>query len=316
MILSKAQERKSDLRNTSVMEVIIAVILVLLVFVYNNEIEFLNSTATLNLENEKLKDKVSYLEKKLRDIIREKIKLKTTIKNLKEELQQYIDLAEGAGAAQDKLQEAYDKLLQDFDLIKRENTILRLAIKDVKGTKGDIDKVLLEKILNLEAQVSELQDELEDFRQKIKYLEKQIGKDTISILRAELITLREQLKKLGKGKGGSDKPLCQFSFGTVDFLFVIRIIKDNYLINFIPNRKVAARLIKNVDGMRAFSNAINSGKPISTGKFERLAGTIYRWTRRQNPECRFKVKIWDSEEYDKWHRRRISSYFYFTEIIK
>jgi len=34
-VISKAEERKSDLRNTTVMEVIIAVILILMIFIYS-----------------------------------------------------------------------------------------------------------------------------------------------------------------------------------------------------------------------------------------------------------------------------------------
>ena len=238
MILDKAQERKSDLRNTSVMEVIIAVILVLLVFVYNNEIEFLNSTATLTLENKELKDKVILLETTLKELKQKIRKLEKHIKSLEEDLKQYIELAEGAGVAQDRLQEAYDKLEKDFRKLERENKILRTTIKSLPGKGGNINQELLEQVLDLEQQVLSLQKDLETARDRIKTLEKEIGTDIIKKLRDEIKTLEEKLKESGKGKGGSDKPRCRFSFGNVDFLFEIRIIKDNYLIKFIPNKKI------------------------------------------------------------------------------
>ena len=50
-MISKSEERKSDLRNTTVLEVIIAVIIVLMLVVYS-----------VNTKNEKLNDEKTDLE--------------------------------------------------------------------------------------------------------------------------------------------------------------------------------------------------------------------------------------------------------------
>ena len=47
-MLPKAEERRSDLRNTTVMEVIIAVIIVLLFVIVNNKMEFASKDDVIN----------------------------------------------------------------------------------------------------------------------------------------------------------------------------------------------------------------------------------------------------------------------------
>ena len=83
-MISKAEERKSDLRNTTVMEVIIAVILILMIFIYSQsrdnkglKEELFNSKSILN-------DKIKKLEEKNLKNKKEIYKLTIEKKNLKE----------------------------------------------------------------------------------------------------------------------------------------------------------------------------------------------------------------------------------------
>ena len=88
-MLPKAEERQTDLRNTSIMEVILAVIIVLLLIVYTKDVQigelkkdYEHTIADLQKENSTLRDKNKRL-------ISEKSKLIREVKDLKSQLDYY-----------------------------------------------------------------------------------------------------------------------------------------------------------------------------------------------------------------------------------
>ena len=60
-MLGRADERKGDLRNASVLEVIVAIIIVLVIFIYSNDLDFANQKDILNTQISELRAEIDQL---------------------------------------------------------------------------------------------------------------------------------------------------------------------------------------------------------------------------------------------------------------
>ena len=131
---AKVEERKNDLRNTTVLEVILAVIIILLCVVYTKQIEIKtleknHAQQILDLQSENAK-----LYAEVRNLKRENNKLKDEIKRLERKIKRYKPKSPGEASALEKaeqeiktLQEKLDKLNNQLDPSQREG-------------KGGVDK--------------------------------------------------------------------------------------------------------------------------------------------------------------------------------
>lgn len=130
-MLSKAEERKSDLRNTTVMEVIIAVIIILLLVIYYKDTKFVESSDFYEAEIVKLSQKVDTLS-------RENSTLKKTIRELKAEVEfkdrkiKRLEEMFGPGGMPPNL----SKMNTQMDLFEQENRRLREQVRRLKEKLG------------------------------------------------------------------------------------------------------------------------------------------------------------------------------------
>lgn len=188
-MLAKNEERKHDLRNTTVMEVIIAIIIVLLcviLFKDNNIKDFIKNEDLLNQqvkdlkeENQKLRSEVLELKNILRD------------KNAEIELlQNRLERRNPKKPGEPDEDENKDEIIYNLE---KENILLKNKIIEL----NDIIKELQIEITLLKAQVENfgIDRSKDDLLKRIKELE------------AELQKLKN--KYGDDGKGGIDKPSCE-----------------------------------------------------------------------------------------------------------
>ena len=84
-MLGKSQERKGDLRNASVLEVIIAVIIVLVIFIYSNDLDFADQVDAFQARIANLTNERDSLSERLRSKIYEIRELERANRELREE---------------------------------------------------------------------------------------------------------------------------------------------------------------------------------------------------------------------------------------
>lgn len=184
-MINKVEERKSDLRNTTVMEVILAVIIVLLCFIYLKDQDLFaikDSVAilekkiseqsqeiqNLEIENTKLKKENRQLEKELSDAKMriEQLKLmisaqpdgdaKNRIDDLTTKVRELKSEIEKLREDNQKLKQENEKLISDNKRLNAENKALALAAKDKEE--------LLKYIAQLELDISALEEELKEIK--------------------------------------------------------------------------------------------------------------------------------------------------------
>jgi regulator of replication initiation timing len=130
-MLGRADERKGDLRNASVLEVIVAIIIVLVIFIYSNDLDFANQKDILNTQISELRAeidqlgadlgqaqrKINTLTKENKDLSRENELLKKFVDENAggiEILENFVeanrDLEDKLGMVEDQLADAENKL--------------------------------------------------------------------------------------------------------------------------------------------------------------------------------------------------------------
>ena len=123
-MLGRANERKGDLRNASVLEVIVAIIIVLVIFIYSNDLDFANQKDILNAQINELrteireldanlsqaKREINALKKKNNELIRENQLLKKFVDENAGGIEIVEKLAKENLELQDKLGMAVDQL--------------------------------------------------------------------------------------------------------------------------------------------------------------------------------------------------------------
>lgn len=126
----KVEERRNDLRNTTILEAILVVIIVLLCVVYVKNIEFIDTEDILkakidrlNLENRRLQEENSGLKKKAR-------RLEKEVESLKRKLERHRPLFPGDSSEDEDLEAKIEQL---------ESTISQLRDK-VKDLKAKLDE--------------------------------------------------------------------------------------------------------------------------------------------------------------------------------
>lgn len=169
-MLPKSEERRTDLRNVSVMEVIIAVILILMVVIYQKDIdllEFGNDRTELQLtlqkvsdQNKELSEENRQLNAKLNNLIQEKIILET-------QLSHYKKLLKNKEEQYDELFNKYNLMYEELDHKSQEYIELRL---DNEKLKNEVQK-LTDKIKLLEKGFNDTEKDLIELQLKIKDLE-------------------------------------------------------------------------------------------------------------------------------------------------
>lgn len=131
-MINKSSDRKSDLRNASVLEVIIAVILILIIFIFFQG-ETISGYEKLDVEIQKLKKQLAKKDSEL-------VRLGSEVARLKAELEYY------KGIAQCATPEECDLVLEGIDLAKKiaeleiENANLKNKIaqlEEIFQGKGD-----------------------------------------------------------------------------------------------------------------------------------------------------------------------------------
>ena len=280
-MISKSEERKSDLRNTTVLEVIIAVIIVLMLVVYS-----------VNTKNEKLNDEKTDLEQIY----------KNEIIQLKKELQQ-------ASSKLLKLNILNNRLKKQIKELKEENKMLNDNIsRGVSGSNILNNKIkeLKDKIINLEKEIDRLklrlqlllsdpdEDELEKIKIKFELLKKENEK------------LKKKIKKLTKGGKGQDLPRCRTSLGEIDWL--ASIIRDDNTFKFelLGDDRIIETMMKEIKPLKI----LQTKKVLSDVEFKKFGNDILKWGNNQTEKCRFYVKIKVNSELTTKYLLMIENYFY------
>ncbi len=140
-MLGKSQERKGDLRNASVLEVIIAVIIVLVIFIYSNDLDFADQVDAFQDRIASLIKERDAFSKDLKSKISENRKLEQTNKKLQEEnefLRQFVS-ADGEDGANLLALQKYVTELEDKVNIGEDQLAAARSALQASG-KGGIDK--------------------------------------------------------------------------------------------------------------------------------------------------------------------------------
>ena len=264
-MISKAEERKSDLRNTTVMEVIIAVILILMIFIYSQSREnkglkeqLFNSKSILDDKIKKLEETILKNKKEIYKLTIEKNKLKRKLKEKEDEIKQLEQFIGKGGSETTLFKLRIKKLKED---IKRLELIISKLKLDAKFSKNNLS-------------VGTLKDKFNDLQ--IKY----------QLLIEENKRLKRKVNILDGDGGGSDKPRCKISLGEIDFLANISKKMDGkFSVEIIGDTTLRDTIRKELPGID-----FNYGS-FSRQEFANFANKLYKWGERQPEKCRFYVKV-------------------------
>ena len=126
----------------------------------------------------------------------------------------------------------------------------------------------------------------------------------------------KELQRLRKkeGGGGRDKPKCVVSGypGIIDYLFEITMAPENYSVKPLWDRSYDPVIFKIIG-----AEELAHGARMSYSKFTSAAKKVLNWSERQNPKCRFYVKLryrdnaWASVSNFNRHKNAIDHRFYF-----
>lgn len=140
-MLGKSQERKVDLRNASVLEVIIAVIIVLVIFIYGNDLDFADQVDAFQDRIAMLIKERDGLSKDLKSKISENRALKKSNRELREEndfLRQFVSADSEDGSELLALQKYITELEDKVSILEEQLAAARSALQN--SGKGGIDK--------------------------------------------------------------------------------------------------------------------------------------------------------------------------------
>ena len=128
-MFNKAEERKSDLRNTTVMEVIIAVIIILLLVIYYKDTKALSSKDFYEAQIVRLQERNQLLENQNRQLKAEIRSLKTDLDFERAKVKRLEEMFGPGGMGADAVQTS-------FELLEEENRRLRKDIERLKRKLG------------------------------------------------------------------------------------------------------------------------------------------------------------------------------------
>jgi hypothetical protein len=294
-MINKVEERKSDLRNTTVMEVILAVIIVLLCFIYlkdqdlfaikdsvaileNKISEQSQKIKILEIENTELKKENRRLEKELSDA-------KTRIKQLKLMISSHPD-----GDAKNRLDDLTTKvneLKSEIEKLRKENKNLKQ-----KNQKLIADNKVLTAVNKALALAAKDKEEL------LKY---------IAQLELDIAALEEELQEIkgpadGKGEG---LPRCEVS-GEPNRIGQIKKSTQG-LFSFSPRGNTAfQRQALQIPGVKDLMR----DSPFTMQQFERSATKVLNHGSKQVPACLYVMGIDPNSAISLGELQKIEQYFY------
>tara|TARA_B100000676_G_scaffold213101_1_gene209508 strand:- start:576 stop:1325 length:750 start_codon:yes stop_codon:yes gene_type:complete len=132
MMFSRAEERKSDLRNTTVMEVIVAVIVVLLFVIYFKDSKFKEQTAFYAAEVSRLEVLLKEESNRVKELRRENSDLKEKIEGLAAQVARLKKLIGSKGGA------TTSDLLKEIDRLENK---LKFAEAEINKLKSEIKRL-------------------------------------------------------------------------------------------------------------------------------------------------------------------------------
>jgi uncharacterized protein YoxC len=140
-MLNKASARRDDLRNASVLEVIVAIIIVLVIFIYSNNLDFGDKIDALYASIKGLQNKNKQLEQENSELRASNLQLEKELKELRREaelLKKYVSASGDAGASIQELLDQVRNLTDENSMLKQQ---LAQALVKLKGSgMGGIDK--------------------------------------------------------------------------------------------------------------------------------------------------------------------------------
>lgn len=295
-MINKAEERKSDLRNTTVMEVILAVIIVLLCFIYLKDKDLFaikDSVAILETKVSKQAIKIEELERENQKITKENRKLKKELEKEKElvkQLKQMISAKPTIGNMQNQiidLTAELNKLKLDNQKLATDNQKLK---QENKQLKSDNKRLIAEnKMLTFAAK---------DKKEFLKY---------IAQLELDIAALEEELKKIkgpadGKGEG---LPRCEVN-GEPNRIGQIKKSSQG-LFSFSPRGNTAfQRQALQIPGVKDLMR----DSPFTIQKFEKLASKIHKHSSQQVPKCLYVMGVDPDSAIRLGELQKIEQYFY------
>ena len=195
-MLPKAEERKTDLRNTSIMEVIILVVIVMLIVVTDSSVEL----ATQDTLFEQLQEKNKKLENEKKELIRENQKLDIKIKELEKEISILKDFV-NQSAQKDDPGVSIEELLGKLNELTKENVQLQDQINVLKEKISKLEE-LKQQLANLEQEnrnLKEINASLNDANELLRAEKKELENEVIALndkikrLEAEIAVLLEKV---------------------------------------------------------------------------------------------------------------------------
>ncbi len=295
----KSAERKTDLRNTSVMEVILAVIIVLLCFIHMKDHDLIETKNSMSLLIKKINEQrleIENLYKENKKIKRRNRALNQELKNKKEQinrLKKMIAQSPEKGGFRNTLQTEFDKLQDKYNKLKIQHSELAHENEELRS------------------EIKRLKDEISNLRVKANIIDKskQGLADQIVLLKnkiKELKKLLEASKKLAQpiGKGGIDKPRCQVAGRELSKIAHLDKLVNRYKFKLKGDTRQQSALMQ-VPGI---SELVNSS-PLTLSQFKTHANRVNKFALKQTPQCVFYISI-DSDKMTGNEIKIIERYFY------
>ena len=295
-MINKVEERKSDLRNTTVMEVILAVIIVLLCFIYLKDQDLFAIKDSVTILEKKINEQsqqIENLETKNKELLKENRSLKKEIVLLKEENDRLRTMISAKPGPKDlkkqvlDLSAELDQLKQDMKELKKENK--RLKTKNQKLISDNKRLTAENKALALAAK---------DKEELLKY---------IAQLELDIAALEEELLEIkgpadGKGEG---LPRCEVS-GEPNRIGQIKKSTQG-LFSFSPRGNTAfQRQAMQIPGVKDLMR----DSPFTMQQFERSATKILNHGSKQVPACLYVMGIDPNSAISLGELQKIEQYFY------
>lgn len=279
-MISKAEERKSDLRNTTVMEVILAVIIVLLCFIHMKDQDLFKTKNSLSVLTEKINEQeieIKKLTQENTDLKKDKRKLEDAIESLKaqnERLKKMISKFGGSGGF-DALQKAYDELEDKYQKLQLKVAELKRENEELK----EENKLLRAQNLNLMLKTGSIDTEKQDLIDEIVQLKTEI---------TELKRQLEALKKIAQpnGIGGIDKPRCKVDDRKLSVIAHLDKVGNRYSFNLKGDDKQKNELMQ-IPGINELSTSVS----FTLSQFKTHARRVNGFALKQDPQCVFYISF-------------------------
>lgn len=280
-MISKAEERKSDLRNTTVMEVILAVIIVLLCFIHMKDQDLFKTKNSLSVLTEKINKQeieIEKLTKENRDLKKDKRNLKDLIKELEAQKKRLLKMIAKFGTDGDMS----DILQSELDELQKLYNDLRLRVEELERENEELkaeNRRLRAKNLNLQVIAGTIDKD------------KQALVDQIAQLKTEITELKRQLEALKKivqpkGIGGIDKPRCKVDGRKLSVIAHLDKVGDRYRFNLKGDDKQKNELMQ-IPGINGLTTSVS----FSLSQFKTHARRVNGFALKQDPQCVFYISF-------------------------